>query len=130
MCTYDKHKGNPDTIEINTLNSYKIVVHTIPSAIKDSGNFVLGKFNIIGIDAPQRFLKLEYPDMAKYKNRQCIVRKSGSTSTLNVQSFNQSEKYIVGKYDLEILTLPRIYIKDVTIAQSTLKTITVKLREH
>lgn len=68
--------------------------------------------------------------MATYKNRQCIVRKSGSPSTLNVQSFNQSEKYIVGKYDLEILTLPRIYIKDVTIARSTLKTITVKLREH
>jgi Ca-activated chloride channel family protein len=35
-----------------------------------------------------------------------------------VQDFNTTEKYLVGKYDLEILTLPRIYFNDVDIAQS------------
>ncbi|MGZ4099756.1 MAG: hypothetical protein ACXVNM_12795, partial [Bacteroidia bacterium] len=33
--------------------------------------------------------------------------------------FGKKEKYIVGKYDLEVLTLPRIEIKDVEIKQSS-----------
>ena len=38
--------------------------------------------------------------------------------TLHLQQFNSTEKYIVGKYDLEILTLPRIKLNKVDIAQS------------
>ena len=37
--------------------------------------------------------------------------------TINVQDINSKEKYITGKYDLEILTLPRIYVDDVEIKQ-------------
>jgi len=33
--------------------------------------------------------------------------------------FGKTEKYIVGRYDLEILTLPRIMLKDVEIKQSS-----------
>ena len=35
------------------------------------------------------------------------------------------EKYIVGNYDLEILTLPRIYLNNVSITQSKVNTIDV-----
>lgn len=45
--------------------------------------------------------------------------------TLNVQEFGKSEKYIVGKYDLEVLTLPRIYIRDVEIKQSSTNSIKI-----
>ena len=46
-------------------------------------------------------------------------------TTLNVQEFSVNEKYIVGKYDLEILTMPRIILDNVDIAQS--KTTTVQI---
>jgi Ca-activated chloride channel family protein len=37
------------------------------------------------------------------------------SQTINVQKINVSDKYLIGKYDLEILTLPRTYISvDVT----------------
>ena len=45
--------------------------------------------------------------------------------TLNVQEFGKKEKYIVGKYDLEVLTLPRITLKDVEIKQSSVNTIKI-----
>ncbi|MBI2271294.1 MAG: hypothetical protein HYU69_13200 [Bacteroidetes bacterium] len=45
--------------------------------------------------------------------------------TLNVQDFTQTERYLVGKYDLEILTLPRITLDDVDISQS--KTTTIEI---
>src|SRR5690606_24161731 len=48
----------------------------------------------------------------------CIVRQDGDMKTTHVQYIGETEKYIVGKYDLEILTLPRLYFNDVEIAQS------------
>ena len=45
--------------------------------------------------------------------------------TLHVQQFNSIEKYIIGKYDLEILTLPRIKLDKIDIAQS--KTTTLEI---
>jgi Ca-activated chloride channel family protein len=45
--------------------------------------------------------------------------------TLNLQNFTETEKYLVGNYDLEILTLPRIYIENLKINQS--KTTTVEI---
>ena len=38
--------------------------------------------------------------------------------TLHNQYFNTTEKFIVGKYDLEILTLPRIKLDKVDVSQS------------
>jgi Ca-activated chloride channel family protein len=38
---------------------------------------------------------------------------------------DQAEKFITGKYDLEIFTLPRTYIKDVEVSQS--KTTTIQI---
>ncbi len=119
------NKGNPDTIEIDPLGFYKIVTHTLPPVEADSIKFVLGKHNTVAIDAPQGYLQLVYGSYTTYKQLQCIVRKSGEMRTLHVQDFNNTEKFIVGNYDLEILTLPRIHINNVPISQSTIKTVEV-----
>lgn len=47
--------------------------------------------------------------------------------TLNVQFFGQTEKYITGNYDLEILSTPRIYINDVEIKQNHTTSIEIPL---
>jgi Ca-activated chloride channel family protein len=39
--------------------------------------------------------------------------------TLNVQDFGVTQKYLVGKYDMEILCMPRLYINDVHISQDS-----------
>ena len=54
-----------------------------------------------------------------------IIRKTTEMNTLNVQELNRQEKYIVGTYDIEILTLPRIIINDIKITQSNLKSISI-----
>jgi len=119
------NRGNPDTLTIDPLLSYNILVHTIPPVHKDSITLTPGKHTIIGIDAPQGYLYLKFEGMPEYKRLQAIVRKHDEMKTLNIQSFNNTEKYIVGKYDLEILTLPRIYLESVDISQS--KTTTIEI---
>ena len=118
-------KGNPDTLVIDPLPIYKIVVFTIPPVSKDSIILTPGKHTIVGIDAPQGDLLMKFDGPAEYKKVQAIIRQHDKTNTLNIQDFNEEERYLVGKYDLEILTTPRIYLENIDIGQS--KTTTLRI---
>jgi len=119
-------KGHPDTLFLDPSQTYRIVAHTIPSRETDSVVITPGQHTFIGIPTPQGDLEFKMPGAIPGRsNLQVIVRKQGDMQTLNVQSFNEKTKYIVGKYDLEILTLPRTYIRDVEISQSHTTTIEI-----
>jgi Ca-activated chloride channel family protein len=77
------------------------------------------------LPAPQGYLNLQIDGSINDYYPTTIVKKAGDTSILNIQDFGKTEKYIVGKYDLEILTLPRIYLKNVEIKQSSTNTIKI-----
>lgn len=113
------NRGNPDTLVLDPDLKYDITVHTLPPQEKKDVTIVRGKHNVIPIDAPQGFLRLDLDGAVNKYYPTTIVRKANDMKTLNVQDFGKTEKYIVGKYDLEVLTLPRIYIKDVEIKQSS-----------
>ncbi|MDD3878217.1 MAG: VWA domain-containing protein [Bacteroidales bacterium] len=119
------NRGVPDTIIIDHLATYNIVVHTIPPVRKDSVRLVAGSHTVIGIDAPQGYLILKAAGRPLYRDLQAIIRKNDQMETLNTQLFGQTEKYIVGKYDIEVLCLPRLIINDVEISQSTTTTVEI-----
>lgn len=122
------NKGVPDTLVIDPIGTYKMVVHTIPPVEKSKIELVPGKHNIIAVDAPQGYLNVKMSGNIDYsKNVSCIIRKNSEMQTLHVQQLNATEKYIVGKYDLEILTLPRIKLSKVDIGQSKTTTIEIPL---
>ena len=112
------YMGNPDTLIIDPLIEYDIVVHTIPAVRKENIKLTEGKHNMIGLSTPQGFLKIECNGSNQYRDLQIIVRQDGKTVTLNIQQNDTHEKYLVGKYDLEILTIPRLIVEDVLIEQS------------
>jgi len=117
--------GNPDTISVDPIATYNIVVHTKPEMSKDNVRLKPGQHNIISIDAPQGSLYCKSNgNFSNQFNIKCIVRQSGKAAILNVQDFEKTEKYIVGEYDLEILTVPRI-TSTVQIAQSATSKIEV-----
>ncbi|MCD4681232.1 MAG: VWA domain-containing protein [Bacteroidales bacterium] len=122
------NKGIPDTLLIDPLITYNIIVHTIPEVGIDSVKISPGKHTTIPIDAPQGYLNLNIDSYNKrIKNLQCIVRQDGEMQTINVQNFGVIEKYITGIYDIEVLCLPRIYIDDVEIMQSHTTTVEIPL---
>ncbi|MBN2172960.1 MAG: VWA domain-containing protein [Bacteroidales bacterium] len=122
------NKGVPDTLVIDPLLAYDIVVHTIPPRSLDSVTLTPGKHSTIALSTPQGDLDLKMESRDRtVRDLKCIVRENGKMQTLNVQQFGSSEKYITGIYDLEILTLPRIYIDDVQIKQSHTTTIEIPL---
>jgi len=121
------NKGLPDTLTLDPLSIYNVVVHTIPPVTIDSVTLTPGKHTIIAVDAPQGYLNLKVGgnNSNAAKDVKAIVRKANDMETLNLQSFGETEKYIVGKYDLEVMCLPRLYISDVNIAQSSTTTVEI-----
>lgn len=112
------YEGNPDTLIIDPLVNYDIVVHTIPAVRKENIKLTEGKHNMIGLNTPQGYLNISCSGSNLYKDLNIIIRKNDNSKTLNIQKNATKEKYLVGKYNLEILTLPRIYVNDVEINQS------------
>ena len=115
-------RGLPDTITISPMFRYKLQVHTIPPIIVENVELKKNIHNIINVDAPQGYLNFTLQGLisksAAIERIKCLVHKPNETQTLHVQQMNSKEKYLVGKYDLEVLTLPRTIVKDVQIEQS------------
>jgi Ca-activated chloride channel family protein len=118
-------KGIPDTLEIDPLLTYDLIVHTIPPIRIDSVRLTPGKHTIVGVDAPQGYLAFRAGGSSTIRYLPCIIRKKGSGEILNVQQFDQIEKYITDSYDIEILCLPRISLQDVKIDQSHTTTVEI-----
>ncbi len=121
------YQNNPDTLILDDFPAYKVIAHTIPPVESKEVKLNVGKHNIIPVDAPQGYLAINRTESAYNFNERikCIVRKRGEMNTLNVQALNTTEKYIIGNYDIEILTLPRIYINENVIEQSKSKNIEI-----
>jgi Ca-activated chloride channel family protein len=112
--------GNPDTLYMDDYPTYKVVVHTIPQTSSHEFKLNPGKHLTVPVDAPQGSMVISRPNGVYNFNEKIkyVVRYTRQMHTLHVQSINTFEKYIVGNYDLEILTLPRIYMSGIKIEQS------------
>jgi Ca-activated chloride channel family protein len=119
------HRGNPDTLVLDPLVTYRLTVHTIPAINKDSFKLIAGKHAVIALDAPQGYLNIKSDNGAQARNLLCIIRKAGDMNTLNYQEVNRIDKYITGKYDIEIPVLPKMLLYNVDITQSTTTTVQI-----
>jgi Ca-activated chloride channel family protein len=121
-------RGVSDTITLDPLVTYRMTVQSIPPVILDSIVLVPGKHNVISADIPQGQLRLIMSagsTAAQARHTPCIIRKHGEMETVHIQNLNYIERYLVGNYDIEILTTPRINLSDIRIDQSTITTVEV-----
>lgn len=116
--------GNPDTVVVDPSMKYDMVVNTIPKV--EVKNIVLKKntHNTIVANTPQGFLRIRYSNATKNYPITVRVTQNNNSPTLNTQDVGRTDKYIVGQYQLEILTLPRIY-KTVDVTQSSTTTVDI-----
>lgn len=108
-------KNLPDTLVLDPSIRYDILVKTLPELLEKNVGITKHTHNVIPIDAPQGYLKLTTRAKLDHLNMRVSIHKQAST--INEQKLNKVQKYLVGKYDLEIFTLPRTY-RTAEIAQS------------
>ncbi len=110
------NRGNPDTLYLDPLVTYRLVVRTLPPVTVDSIHVYPRKHTIIPVDAPQGSLQVTSSNT--FRDSRIVVRRHGGREIVNVQKINEKERYLTGSYDIEVLVLPRMKVT-VEIKQST-----------
>ncbi len=108
-------QGKTDLLEIDPVLNYDLVVNTIPPVSKENIEIQGGKHNVIKVKTPQGTLKFVMKTTKEYGNLQAIIRQNNTSQTLHHQPVEMNEKYLIGKYDIEVLTRPRLYYNNVEI---------------
>lgn len=118
----------PDTFLIDPLLTYNMEVGTLPALFVKDLSFQPFQLNTVEVKAAQgdlsvsvKKVKTTLPEM----NAKVLVKESGSGNILNIQSLTEKQTYLTGKYDLEVLCLPRMKLENVEIAQSSLTNIEI-----
>lgn len=119
------HYGNPDTLVVDHQEKYDLFVNTIPPVEKKNISIIRGRHNVIELDAPQGFIKVRFINAERPYQIQLRVMQAENPKTLNTQHVEGIDKYLVGEYDIEILTTPRIYVRT-SVQQSTTSYIDIK----
>ncbi len=119
---YIDPSGKPDSVQIDPVLSYDIVVNTLPPVIRKKVNITNGKHNVITIPAPQGTLIVK-PE-GKGNPFAVVVHQIGKSEILNQQNSNYPFRYLQGQYEVETLTLPRRIFH---ISLEADKTITITL---
>ena len=123
-------KGNPDTLSLDQMSTYRVLAQTIPPVQLDSVKLVSGRHNTIGMDTPQGYMLVRTSRGKALDNEKILVRQAGQHETINVQEMGDIGKYLVGKYDLEIPIYPLMQVKDVEIRQSYTTTVEIPAPGH
>lgn len=116
--------GNPDTLILDPTLKYDLVVNTTPRVEKKDIEIIKNTHNTIEVDAGQGEIQIRWLNAAKpYQVDARITLEDNKT--LNTQKIGGTDKYLVGWYNVEILTLPRIYVA-INVEQSLKSSINVK----
>jgi Ca-activated chloride channel family protein len=111
--------GLPDTLILNPDIKYDLIVNTLPQ--KELKNITLQKniHNTIVVEAPQGYIQVRLKNATKTYLVESRIMLPENPTTINTQAMGTTDKYIVGNYKLEILTLPRTYVS-VDVTQSSI----------
>ena len=103
---YRDRQGKPDTVQIDPVMDYDLVINTIPPVIKNNMVLNIGKHNVLTIRAPQGNVVVKQ-EGRRDNNLQALVRQKGKSEIIHTQRSNETVRYLTGHYEVETLTLPR-----------------------
>ncbi|WP_055562692.1 vWA domain-containing protein [Hymenobacter sp. AT01-02] len=106
---YRDAQGKPDVLDIDALQSYDLVINTVPPVRQQNLPIRPGRANVLTYKTPQGTLWLQNPNLSPnpYGTVQAVVRAQGSPATVVALSFGARQKLLAGNYEVELLTLPR-----------------------
>ena len=114
---YRDAQGHPDVLDIDALQSYDLVINTVPPVRQVNIPITPGRANVLTYKTPQGTLRLLSPLLTPnpYGTLRAVVR-TPDRATVTAANFGTRQKLLAGNYEVEVLTLPRI-VQRLTIKQ-------------
>ena len=122
---YRDAQGKPDVVDIDALQSYDLVINTVPAVRQTNLSIRAGKANVLTFKTPQGLLHLQPPAITPNPYGaavQAVVRPAANPSAGLALPFGARQKLLAGSYEVEILTLPRT-VQRVAVRQGQTATI-------
>ncbi|MCC5930408.1 MAG: VWA domain-containing protein [Cyclobacteriaceae bacterium] len=117
---YLDENGQPDSVIVETVITYDVVVNTIPPVIVKNVRFESGKHNVLEIKAPRGLVKVDMPGHSEYKNPVKVMIRHPETGKLLTHFNIPGEALLLsGRYHMEITTLPVTLLSNVSIVKDT-----------
>jgi len=122
---YRDAQGKLDALNIDALQSYDLVINTVPLLRQENLPIKPGKANVLTYKTPQGTLWLQSPNMTAnpYGTVQAVIRQAGKDNTLLALPFGARQKLLAGNYEVEVLTLPR-QLRRISVKQGQETTVT------
>lgn len=120
--------GVPDTLVLNPVPQYDIVVHSLPPLRASNVTLTPREHNHLEINAPMGYL-----DLTPSRDRSALdgvpvrVFEQDGCTPIHTQSVGTRQRYLAGTYRLEFGTLPPEVVNDVRIGDGRI--VPVKLSE-
>jgi Ca-activated chloride channel family protein len=102
---YRDRSGRPDSVQVDPVLSYDILVNTVPPVLMKNNSVNSGEHNVIRVSVPQGTL-IAKPE-GKGNPFSILIRQKGKSETLNQQKGNEPYRYLEGEYEVETVTVPR-----------------------
>jgi len=123
---YLDNNREPDSVEVDGVISYDIVVNTVPPVIEHDPEIVPGQHNTIKINCPQGSLQIIQKNHFEYKKDvEVLVYQTGLPDILKSLEMEEKHDFLSGKYDVHITTLPMISFENIDIKPNELKRIEI-----
>ncbi|WP_426491654.1 vWA domain-containing protein [Hymenobacter sp. 102] len=122
---YRDAQSKPDVLDIDALQSYDLVINTVPPVRQPNLPIRPGRANVLSYKTPQGTLWLQNPAASPnpYGTVQAVVRAQGNPATAVALPFGARQKLLAGNYEVELLTLPR-QLRRITVKQGQETTVT------
>ena len=102
---YRDKQGRPDSVQLDPVLTYDVVVNTLPPVIQRHVNIINGQHTVITIPVPQGNLLIRNEGSGNPFT--AIVRQKGKTEILYEQRSGETYRYLTGEYTVESLTFPK-----------------------
>ena len=107
----------PDTLLMDPLVTYDMVVFTHPPLRREAMQFGIDKVNNIDITVSEGTLKVQYVGQRpqwQQPNVDVIVRRAGG-DRVAAQDIGEAGQYLAGRYDVEVQTWPVTILRNVEV---------------
>jgi Ca-activated chloride channel family protein len=118
--------GKPDSVEVDGVISYDIIVNSVPPVIEHDPQILPGQHNIIKIKCPQGSLQVFQKNHFEYKRDvNILIYQTGKAELLKSLDIGESHQFLTGNYDIQITTLPVIRMENIDILPDELNRIEI-----
>ncbi len=121
---YRDAQTKADVLDIDALQSYDLVINTVPPVREANIAITPGRANVLTYKTPQGILWLQNPPLTPnpYGTMRAVVR-TPDRATVTAATFGTRQKLLAGNYEVEVLTLPRL-VQRLTLKQGQETTVT------